>query len=76
MPKKSSTSKLLQCACVCEQPVKPGQRWGEPACKARVYRERKRAQLREQTVRAAGELLARARQIAELTRRNEGLERA
>jgi hypothetical protein len=43
MPENGSTSALLQCACGCEQPVKPGQRWHEPACKARAYRAQQRA---------------------------------
>lgn len=38
-----STSNRLACACGCGQPVKPGQRWREPACKARAYRARQRA---------------------------------
>jgi DnaJ domain len=32
------------CACGCGASVKPGQRWREPACKARAYRARQRAE--------------------------------
>jgi DNA repair exonuclease SbcCD ATPase subunit len=35
------------CACGCGASVKPGQRWREPACKARVYRARQRADQEE-----------------------------
>jgi hypothetical protein len=38
----TSTSEGL-CACGCGASVKPGQRWREPACKARAYRRRQRA---------------------------------
>jgi DnaJ-domain-containing protein 1 len=42
MAQNPSTSEHL-CACGCGASVKPGQRWGEPACKARDYRRRQQA---------------------------------
>jgi DnaJ-domain-containing protein 1 len=42
MAQNSSTFNSF-CACGCGASVKPGQRWREPACKARVYRARQRA---------------------------------
>ena len=37
MSQNGSTSARM-CACGCQEPVKSGQRWYEPACKARRYR--------------------------------------
>ena len=75
MPEITSTSAHLY-ACGCEQPVKPRQRWYEPACKARAYRTRQRG-TRDSY---ADELQAaqdwNLTRILELSRKLESLEQA
>jgi hypothetical protein len=64
------------CICGCEAPVKPGQRWHEPACKARAYRVAQRMahegyrqeleDLWEEQSRSMGRILELMRQVERL----------
>jgi DnaJ-domain-containing protein 1 len=82
MGQTRSTSNDL-CACGCGASVKPGQRWREPACKARAYRARQR-EAREEDVAAPWAYVEEIederrhlfRQTMELGRKLEALEQA
>jgi DnaJ-domain-containing protein 1 len=75
MGQSLSTSKSF-CACGCGASVKPGQRWREPACKARAYRAWQRAEREDEAEEAADELRQAHRHMIELGRKLQDLEQA
>ena len=64
------------CACGCGASVKLGQRWREPACKARAYRARRRAELDDLIDEHFNEVREAHRHMIEQGLRIEALEQA
>jgi DnaJ-domain-containing protein 1 len=75
-PGQNSSTFDSLCACGCGVSVKPGQRWHEPACKARAYRAQKRASYEAYGDEMEDESWQYHMQIHELSRKLEDLERA
>jgi DnaJ-domain-containing protein 1 len=73
--RNSSTFNRL-CACGCGASIRSGQRWREPACKARAYRAGQQADYEDMAKEAADEQRQAHRHMIELGRKLKALEQA